>query len=85
MDGSHTLLAMRSFVHDDLVEMLRAMRRAETDVFGALDPAVRDEPIRPGDWSPKDRGARQILRGATRAPPFARNFTRARERPAHAG
>jgi hypothetical protein len=37
-----------------LVEQLRAMRRAERDIFGALDPAVRDRPMRAGDWSPKD-------------------------------
>ena len=30
------------------------MRQAERDVFGALDPAVRDRPMRIGDWSPKD-------------------------------
>ncbi len=40
-----------------LVEQLRSMRAAERDVFGALDPAVRDRPIRPGDWSPKDHQA----------------------------
>jgi hypothetical protein len=42
---------------DDLVEMLTLMRDAERDVFGALDPAVRDRPIREGDWSPKDHQA----------------------------
>lgn len=42
---------------DDLVEMLILMREAERDVFGALDPAVRDRPIREGDWSPKDHQA----------------------------
>ena len=40
-----------------LVEQLEAMRSAERDVFGALDPAVRDRPMRPGDWSPKDHQA----------------------------
>ena len=40
-----------------LVEQLRSMRDAERDVFGALDPAVRDRPMRPGDWSPKDHQA----------------------------
>lgn len=40
-----------------LVEQLRAMREAERDVFGALDPTVRDRPMRPGDWSPKDHQA----------------------------
>jgi hypothetical protein len=40
-----------------LVEQLRSMRVAERDVFGALDPAIRDRPMRPGDWSPKDHQA----------------------------
>jgi hypothetical protein len=40
-----------------LVEQLEAMRAAERDVFGALDPEVRDRPMRPGDWSPKDHQA----------------------------
>ena len=40
-----------------LVAQLRAMREAERDVFGALDPAVRDRPMRPNDWSPKDHQA----------------------------
>jgi hypothetical protein len=58
-------------LNDDLVEMLLAMRRAERDVFGGLDPSVRDAPLRPGDWSPKDHQAhltawknRQALRFA---------------------
>jgi hypothetical protein len=37
-----------------LVEQLQAMRDAERDIFGALDPEVRDRPMRAGDWSPKD-------------------------------
>ena len=40
-----------------LVEQLESMRNAERDVFGALDPAVRDRPLRLGDWSPKDHQA----------------------------
>ena len=40
-----------------LVEQLRSMRVAERDIFGALNPEVRDRPIRPGDWSPKDHQA----------------------------
>jgi hypothetical protein len=40
-----------------LVAQLRAMRDAEHRLFGALDPTVRDRPIRPGDWSPKDHQA----------------------------
>lgn len=40
-----------------LVEQLRAMRRAERDVFGSIEPEVRDRPMRPGDWSAKDHQA----------------------------
>ena len=40
-----------------LVEQLWDMRNAERDVFGALEPAVRDRPMRPNDWSPKDHQA----------------------------
>jgi hypothetical protein len=42
---------------DELVKHLRATRQAERDVFGALEPAVRDRPMRAGDWSPKDHQA----------------------------
>jgi hypothetical protein len=42
---------------DQLVEMLTLTRDAERDVFGALDPDVRDRPLREGDWSPKDHQA----------------------------
>jgi hypothetical protein len=40
-----------------LVALLRSMRDAERDVFGGLDPDVRDRPMREGDWSPKDHQA----------------------------
>ena len=40
-----------------LVEQLRVVRQAERDIFGGLEPAVRDRPLRPGDWSPKDHQA----------------------------
>lgn len=40
-----------------LVEQLRAMRDAERDIFGALEPAIRDRAMRPGDWAPKDHQA----------------------------
>jgi hypothetical protein len=39
---------------DGLAELLRLTRQAEIDVFAALDADVRDAPIRPDDWSPKD-------------------------------
>ncbi len=62
-----------------LVGQLQSMRDAERDIFGALDPAVRDRPMRPGDWSPKDHQAhltawkaRQVnrIRAARLAEPF---------------
>jgi hypothetical protein len=40
-----------------LVEQRRATRDAERDIFGALEPAARDRPMRPNDWSPKDHQA----------------------------
>jgi hypothetical protein len=40
-----------------LVEQLRVMREAERDIFGALEPEVRDRPLRANDWSPKDHQA----------------------------
>jgi len=40
-----------------LVDQLQAMRAAERDLFGALDPEVRDRPMRANDWSPKDHQA----------------------------
>ena len=39
---------------DGLADMLRETRQVELDVFGSLDPVVRETPIRPGDWTPKD-------------------------------
>jgi hypothetical protein len=40
-----------------LTALLRSMRDAERDVFGGLDPEVRDRPMRADDWSPKDHQA----------------------------
>lgn len=48
---------MTDAVIDSLVAFLRTTREAERDVFGALDPVVRDRPMREGDWSPKDHQA----------------------------
>jgi hypothetical protein len=56
---------------DDLVRTLDAMRRAERDVFGALDAAVRDAPLRAGDWSPKDHQAHLTAWKARQADRFA--------------
>ncbi len=51
------------------------MRRAERDIFGALDGAVRDSPMRPNDWSPKDHQAHLTAWKARQA----RRFASARE------
>jgi hypothetical protein len=40
-----------------LLEQLQVMRAAERDIFGSLEPEVRDRPMRPNDWSPKDHQA----------------------------
>lgn len=48
---------MTDAVIDSLVAFLRTTREAERDVFGSLDPVVRDRPMREGDWSPKDHQA----------------------------
>ena len=48
---------MTEAVVDSLVAFLRTTREAERDVFGSLDPGVRDRPMREGDWSPKDHQA----------------------------
>ncbi len=42
---------------DDLAATIVATRRAERDLFGALDEAALHRPIREGDWSPKDHQA----------------------------
>lgn len=39
---------------EDLAATVLATRRAERDLFGALDESVLHRPIREGDWSPKD-------------------------------
>jgi hypothetical protein len=48
---------MAETVIDSLLAYLRSTREAERDVFGSLDPQVRDRPMREGDWSPKDHQA----------------------------
>jgi hypothetical protein len=40
-----------------LLEQLDVMRAAERDIFGSLEPEIRDRPMRPNDWSPKDHQA----------------------------
>jgi hypothetical protein len=62
---------MAEQVVDSLVALLRATREAEREVFGALDPTVRDQPMRPGDWSPKDHQAHLTAWKARQANRFA--------------
>lgn len=56
---------------DTLVAGVRATRVAERDVFGGLDPEVRDRPLREGDWSPKDHQAHLTAWKARQANRFA--------------
>jgi hypothetical protein len=64
-----------------LLEQLNVMRAAERDIFGSLEPEIRDRPLRPNDWSPKDHQAHltawkgiqaERIRASTRGedPPF---------------
>ena len=41
----------------DLAATVEATRRAEQDLFGAMDPAARQRPLRTGDWTPQDHQA----------------------------
>jgi hypothetical protein len=40
-----------------LAATIEACRRAERDLLGAMDPVVRQRPIREGDWTPQDHQA----------------------------
>ena len=39
---------------DDLAATVEATRLAERELFGGLDAATRERPIREGDWNPQD-------------------------------
>ena len=54
-------------VTSSMAEILLSTRQAERDIFGALDPAVRDAPLRDGDWSPKDHQAHLTMWKARQA------------------
>jgi hypothetical protein len=56
---------------DGLAATLREMRAAERDVFASLDADVRERPIRPGDWTPKDFQAHLTAWKARQAKRFA--------------
>jgi hypothetical protein len=41
----------------DLAATVEATRRAERELFGAMDQAARERPLREGDWTPQDHQA----------------------------
>jgi hypothetical protein len=41
-------------LNEALATTVEATRRAERDLFGALDAVIRERPIRADDWTPKD-------------------------------
>jgi hypothetical protein len=56
---------------DALAATIRTTRSAERDLFGGLDEAVRERPIRAGDWNPKDFQAHLTAWKARQADRFA--------------
>ncbi len=58
---------------DALVTTIETARSAERDLFGGLDPAVLQRPIRPGDWNPKDFQAHLTAWKGRQADRFARD------------
>jgi hypothetical protein len=56
---------------DDLAATIVATRRAERDLFGALDDEALHRPIREGDWSPKDHQAHLTAWKSRQADRFA--------------
>lgn len=55
----------------DLAATIAVTRQAELELFGALDPDVRERPIREGDWTPKDFQAHLTAWKARQAERFA--------------
>jgi DinB superfamily len=56
---------------DALAATIQTTRRAERDLFGGLDDAARERPIRAGDWNPKDFQAHLTAWKARQADRFA--------------
>jgi hypothetical protein len=56
---------------DALATTIVATRRAERDLFGALDDEALHRPIREGDWSPKDHQAHLTAWKSRQADRFA--------------
>jgi hypothetical protein len=57
---------------DALATTIETARRAERELFGGLDQAVLERPIRPGDWNPKDFQAHLTAWKGRQAERFAR-------------
>ena len=56
---------------DALATTVETARNAERDLFGGLDAAARERPIREGDWNPKDFQAHLTAWKARQADRFA--------------
>lgn len=56
---------------DALASTIQTAGAAERDLFGGLDEAVRERPIRAGDWNPKDFQAHLTAWKARQADRFA--------------
>ena len=62
---------MTDDLSDALALTIRTARSAERDLFGGLDGAIRERPIREGDWNPKDFQAHLTAWKARQADRFA--------------
>jgi hypothetical protein len=58
-------------ITDALATTIETARNAERDAFGGLDAAVRERPIREGDWNPKDFQAHLTVWKSRQADRFA--------------
>ena len=61
----------RENLTDALALTIETARSAERDLFGGLDGAIRERPIREGDWNPKDFQAHLTAWKARQADRFA--------------
>jgi hypothetical protein len=71
---------MTDALNDALARTVETARRAERDLFGPLDATVRERPIRPDDWNPKDFQAHLTAWKGRQADRFAA-FREGRELP----
>ena len=68
---SHTRPMTDGSLTDALALTIETTRSAERDLFGGLDEATRERPIRAGDWNPKDFQAHLTAWKARQADRFA--------------